>query len=193
MFDKTLDFTLFLQLPSQSKSVTVSPYCIIFAILYIVIFICSHCDILPVMPSKCLFVNALKMWPYASTSLSMTSSHACRTDKSSLYLCTVMITFPVFPFIFFSPQLKRWEEPSSSALGTQSAIWPPNQTEMFSCKTFTLLRVSFSQGTVLTYMSQASHSTDVMCGCHLLTIQTLRYNGPVPNVNISVVFWYKLV
>lgn len=101
--------------------------------------------------------------------------------------------FPVFSFIFFSPQLKPWEEPSSSALATQLAIWPPNQTEMFSCKTFTLLRVPFSQGTVLTYMYRASHSTDVMCGCHLLTIQTLRYNGPVPNVNSSVVFWHKLV
>lgn len=96
-------------------------------------------------------------------------------------------------FIFFSPQLKPWEEPSSSVLGTQSAIWPLNQTEMFSCKTFTLLRVSFSQGTVLTSMYRVSHLTDGMCGCHWLTIQTLRYNGSVPNVNSSIVFWYKLV
>lgn len=29
--------------------------------------------------------------------------------------------------------------------------------------------------------------TDVMCGCHRLTIQTLRYNDSVPNVNSSVV------
>ncbi len=28
--------------------------------------------------------------------------------------------------------------------------------------------------------------TDVMCGCHRLTIQTLRYNDSVPNVNSSV-------
>lgn len=96
-------------------------------------------------------------------------------------------------FIFFSPQLKPWEEPSSSVLGTQSAIWPLNQTEMFSCKTFTLLRVSFYPGTVLTSMYHASHLTDVMCGCHWLTIQTLRYNGFVPKQFCCIMIWAWLI